>query len=64
MYCKLSKSLGSLFTPFYGYVFDSYLKDLDLIVNTKLDKIKDGKRQRTESNFSDQVTLTYVTKVL
>ena len=64
IFCKLSTNLGSLFTPFYGYVFDSYLKDLDLIVNAKVEKLKDNKRPRVESNFSDQVTLNYVNKVL
>lgn len=65
VFCKLSASLGGLFTPFYGYVFDSYLKDLDLIVGAKVEKLKDGgKRLRSESGFSDQVTLTYLTKVL
>ncbi len=64
MFSKLSSSLGSLFTPFYGYVFDSFLKDLEMIVNFKVEKLKDGKRLRSESTFSDQVTLNYVLKIL
>lgn len=31
IYCKLSAQLKGLFTSFYGYVFDSYLKDLQAI---------------------------------
>ncbi len=31
IYIKLSENLKNLFTPFYGYVFDSYLKDMDII---------------------------------
>ncbi len=27
IFSKLSSTLGTLFTPFYGYVFDSYLHD-------------------------------------
>lgn len=38
IYSKLSSNLGSLFTPFYGYVFDSYLKDLDYIVSSSNEK--------------------------
>jgi hypothetical protein len=64
IFCKLSTNLGNLFTPFYGYVFDSYLKDLDLIVSEKTEKSKEAKRQRTESNFADLAILTYTTKVL
>ena len=61
---RLSSSLGGLFTPFYGYVFDSFLKDVDVIVSAKVEKLKDGKRLRGESGFSDQVTLNYVLKIL
>lgn len=31
IYCKLSAQLKGLFNSFYGYVFDSYLKDLQTI---------------------------------
>lgn len=44
IFCKLSSTLGSLFTPFYGYVFDSYLKDLEVIVDSKGSSGKGGKR--------------------
>ncbi len=64
MFEKLSNSLGGLFTPFYGYVFDSFLKDLDMIVNSNVEKVKEGKRLRAESGFSDQVTLNYLLKIL
>lgn len=33
IYCKLSSQLKGLFTSFYGYVFDSYLKDLQIIAD-------------------------------
>jgi hypothetical protein len=64
IFSKLSSNLGSLFTPFYGYIFDSWLKDLDEIVKARKERSKELKRQRTESNFSDSVTVIYITKVL
>lgn len=36
IYSKLSAHLGNLFTPFYGYVFDSYLKDFEIITSAKV----------------------------
>jgi hypothetical protein len=59
IFCQLSKSLGSLFTPFYGYIFDSYLKDFGAISQLK-NTVRNGKRERTESDFSDEVILVYL----
>jgi hypothetical protein len=34
IYCLMAEKLQSLFTPFYGYIFDSLVKDLQTIVKS------------------------------
>lgn len=51
IYCLMAESLQSLFNPFYGYIFDGFLKDLQTITKAfegreKSGLAKDLKRQR------------------
>lgn len=43
IFSQLSKKLGNLFTPFYGYIFDSYLKDF-MSISDNQKSIKNSKR--------------------
>lgn len=67
IYSKLSGHLKGLFTSFYGYVFDSYLKDLQTISESesKKEKLSDNKRHRSSNTqFANEVTVSYLDRVL
>jgi hypothetical protein len=70
IYCLMSHQLHALFNPFYGYVYESFIGDLQAIQQSYEDKAKDTpskglKRQREpNSEFRDTLIELYLGLVL
>jgi hypothetical protein len=64
----MSDKLGSLFTPFYGYVYESFIRDMGAVVSsvdTRIKASKDIKRSRERNEgYRQELTSLYVGLVL
>ena len=64
----MSDKLGSLFTPFYGYVYESFIRDMAAVVSsvdTRIKASKDIKRPRERNEgYRQELTSLYVGLVL
>jgi len=64
----MADKLGTLFTPFYGYIYESFIRDMIAIVSavdTRVKTTKGVKRQREgNDSYKEELTALYVGLVL
>lgn len=67
-YLSMGSNLGPLFTPFYGYIYESFIRDMVAIgtgIDSRTKVSKDIKRQREGNQaYIEELTIIYVELVL